>query len=230
MRRCVRRDHLDDVAVGIAGTRVGGIGVVANGGSGVDEAFGGDGLRASGGPSDGGFGGTGVTGLGGRGTIGGIGVRAFGGTADSNFGGDGLSAQGGKGTGTGFSGGNGIVSIRGVGINGATDGKAGVFGGNVDINKMDNTGGDLKVAGNLNVMGTKNFKIDHPLDPENKYLYHAAIESSEVLNLYSGNVTTNSNGDALVQLPDWFEALNKDFRYQLTVIGSFAQAIVADKI
>jgi trimeric autotransporter adhesin len=31
-------------------------------------------------------------------------------------------------------------------------------------------------------------------------------------------------------LPDWFEALNRDFRYQLTVIGQFAQAIVADEI
>jgi trimeric autotransporter adhesin len=34
----------------------------------------------------------------------------------------------------------------------------------------------------------------------------------------------------VVVLPDWFEALNRDFRYQLTVIGQFAQAIVAEKI
>src|SRR5205085_12400073 len=84
--------------------------------------------------------------------------------------------------------------------------------------------------GSLSVSGTKNFKIDHPLDPENKYLYHAAIESSEVLNIYSGNVTTDENGDATVFLPEWFEALNRDFRYQLTVIGSFNQAMVASKI
>ncbi len=88
----------------------------------------------------------------------------------------------------------------------------------------------VRIPGNLNVTGSKNFKIDHPLDPENKYLYHAAIESSEVLNLYSGNVTTDANGDAVVKLPDWFEAINRDFRYQLTVIGSFAQAIVARKV
>jgi len=31
-------------------------------------------------------------------------------------------------------------------------------------------------------------------------------------------------------LPDYFEALNGDFRYQLTVIGQFAQAIVAREI
>lgn len=34
----------------------------------------------------------------------------------------------------------------------------------------------------------------------------------------------------MVTLPDWFEALNRDFRYQLTVIGTFVQAIVAEKI
>jgi len=34
----------------------------------------------------------------------------------------------------------------------------------------------------------------------------------------------------MVQLPEWFEALNTDFRYQLTVIGQFAQAVVAHEI
>jgi hypothetical protein len=96
--------------------------------------------------------------------------------------------------------------------------RAGVFSGHVQI------------FGDLNASGTKNFKIDHPLDPANKYLYHAAIESSEVLNIYSGNITTDDNGDASVKLPEWFESLNRDFRYQLTVIGSFNQAIVANKI
>ena len=49
-------------------------------------------------------------------------------------------------------------------------------------------------------------------------------------NIYDGNVVTDNNGDATVELPDWFEALNRDFRYQLTVIGDFAQAIVSQKI
>lgn len=92
--------------------------------------------------------------------------------------------------------------------------------------------GTVEIFGNFNVGAgyTKNFKIDHPLDPENKYLYHAAIESSEVLNIYTGNVTTNENSDAVVTLPDWFEEVNRDFRYQLTVVGAFAQAIVGNKI
>jgi hypothetical protein len=212
------------------GSRFAGTGVIAVGGSGSDEAFGGTGVRAGGGKSEGGIGGDGVSAIGGTGNSGGAGVSAIGGRADLSFGGIGVVGQGGTGTGTGFSGGDGVAGFSGVGLNGATYGKAGLFGGDVEIFKVNNTGGNLKVAGNLNVSGTKNFKIDHPLDPENKYLVHAAIESSEVLNVYSGNVTTDANGDAVVQLPDWFEAINRDFRYQLTVIGSFNQAIVAGKI
>jgi len=89
--------------------------------------------------------------------------------------------------------------------------------------------GDISVSGAISA-GTKDFKIDHPLDPANKYLVHASVESSEMMNIYTGNVTTDAQGEAAVQLPDWFEALNTDFRYQLTVIGQFAQAIVARKI
>jgi len=96
--------------------------------------------------------------------------------------------------------------------------------------------GLVTVSGQLNcltdfwVYGSKHFLIDHPLDPENKLLAHAAVESSEVLNIYSGNVRTDTDGLAVVQLPNWFEALNTDFRYQLTVIGRFAQAIVEQEI
>ncbi len=66
----------------------------------------------------------------------------------------------------------------------------------------------------------KQFKIDHPLDPANKYLSHASVESSDMKNIYDGVVTLDSNGAATVTLPDWFEALNQDFRYQLTAIGA----------
>ena len=51
-----------------------------------------------------------------------------------------------------------------------------------------------------------------------------------MMNIYNGNVTTDAKGSAVVQLPEWFEALNRDFRYQLTVIGQFSQAIVASKV
>jgi hypothetical protein len=111
-----------------------------------------------------------------------------------------------------------------------------ILGGNLSapIASFDNNGStfhtDVTVSGSLSVSGSKNFKIDDPLDPANKYMYHASVESSEVMNMYTGNVSTDERGDAVVQLPAWFEALNRDFRYQLTVIGQFAQAIVAGKV
>jgi hypothetical protein len=51
-----------------------------------------------------------------------------------------------------------------------------------------------------------------------------------MMNVYNGNIETDANGYATVELPEYFESANKDFRYQLTVIGSFAQAIVKEKI
>jgi hypothetical protein len=80
--------------------------------------------------------------------------------------------------------------------------------------------GDVTVEGLLSVTGWKNFKIDHPLDPANKFLIHSCVESNELMNIYNGNVTLDANGEAVVMLPAWFEALNKEFRYQLTPIGA----------
>lgn len=62
--------------------------------------------------------------------------------------------------------------------------------------------------------------IDHPLDPTNKYLYHSSVESPEMKNVYDGVVVLDANGSASVDLPGWFDALNKDCRYQLTAIGA----------
>jgi hypothetical protein len=106
--------------------------------------------------------------------------------------------------------GDGIKVFAGTGI-------AGTFEGNVTV------------SGNLS-KSSGSFKIDHPLDPANKYLYHSFVESPDMMNIYNGNVTTDAEGNAAVQLPDWFEALNRDFRYQLTAIGQFSQAIVASKV
>ena len=97
--------------------------------------------------------------------------------------------------------------------------RAGLFDGNVGVK------GTLAVEGTLSVDGpivgkVKAFRIDYPLDPANKYLEHSSVESSEMINLYSGNVVLDGQGQAVIDLPEWFQALNKDFRYQLTALGA----------
>ena len=96
-------------------------------------------------------------------------------------------------------------------------------------------GDSVRVTGNMNVMGNiskggGSFKIDHPLNPENKYLYHSFVESPDMMNVYNGNIVTDMDGLATVKLPSYFMALNRDFRYQLTVIGTFAQAIIKEEV
>lgn len=90
--------------------------------------------------------------------------------------------------------------------------------------------GDLWVTGVAYKTGG-GFKIDHPLDPENKYLVHSFVESPDMKNVYDGVVSLDSHGEAVVELPDYFGVLNKDFRYQLTSIGAPGPNLyIAEKI
>jgi hypothetical protein len=89
--------------------------------------------------------------------------------------------------------------------------------------------GRVRVAGFLSKAAGA-FKIDHPLDPENKTLSHSFVESPDMMNIYNGIVTLGKDGSSEVTLPDWFEALNREFRYQLTCIGGFAPVYVAKKV
>ncbi|MGA7138397.1 MAG: hypothetical protein WBZ14_12030, partial [Terriglobales bacterium] len=179
-------------------------------------------------------------------------VAGFGFTAPSGSGDSGstaLAAHGGDGDpSTGLSsGGGGIVASGGTGGGaGGSDGIGGAFVGGGSYTGNDDAGGDgiysvtgSGYAGNffgdVQIVGTvynngSALKIDHPLDPANKYLYHSFVESPDMMNIYNGNVTTDAEGAAVVTLPEWFETLNRDFRYQLTVIGQFAQAIVGSKV
>jgi hypothetical protein len=190
-------------AQGVQGQSLGSTGV--EGDTATESAYGVYGNNVA---SGGGIGvyGTGFYGVSGAGTVG---VGAV-----SNAGNAGVYAQSGDGGwavdayNTGNS--TGVLA-------GSASGYAGFFNGNV------------AVEGNLSKSGGS-FKIDHPLDPANKYLYHSFVESPDMMNIYNGNVTTDAQGDAVVDLPEWFETLNRDFRYQLTVIGQFAQAMVASKI
>lgn len=89
--------------------------------------------------------------------------------------------------------------------------------------------GDVNVTGTL-FMPAKITKIDHPLDPENQNLLLSGIDSPEMLVKSSGNVTTDATGTAIVTLPAYFTAITASFRYQLTVIGEFAQAIIGQEV
>ncbi len=82
-------------------------------------------------------------------------------------------------------------------------------------------------SGDMGATGLKPFVIDHPLDPENKTLKHFAAEGPEPQNIYNGIATTDAQGNAWASLPDYFEEINRDFRYQLTVIDDGADFVIA---
>ena len=64
------------------------------------------------------------------------------------------------------------------------------------------------------------FKMDQPLDPANRYLYPSFLESPDRMNICSDNIAPDADGEAVVQLPAWFESLNREFRYQLIALGA----------
>ncbi len=128
---------------------------------------------------------------------------------------------------------SGLHTAGGNGVEGYSGYGAGIFGMFIDsggpLFPAGEFVGDVKVTGNLSKAGGS-FKIDHPLDPANKYLSHSFVESPDMMNIYNGNIITDANGRSTVQMPSYFEALNRDFRYQLTVIGQFAQVIVEQEV
>jgi hypothetical protein len=119
-------------------------------------------------------------------------------------------------------------SYSGIGVHGYSDSSYGMYGASssgVGVYGYSNSGyaayldGRVYIRGPLSKPGGS-FKIDHPLDPANKYLSHSFVESPDMKNVYDGVVVLDNKGEAVIDLPDWFAALNKDFRYQLTAIGA----------
>jgi hypothetical protein len=219
----------DDPSVetsGVAGTAVkatGGFSLIGKAGNGV---------VVTGGNSTGGEGGTAVEATGGHSTggTGGIGVKVVGGDSSGGAAGAGVEGIGGSstsgsaGAGGYFKGGDSTSGTAGSGIVAAAafstlQGKslAGEFRGDVWIN------------GRLTVGGSGS-QIDHPLDPEHRVLNHSFVESPEMLNVYNGTIILGDEGKALVQLPEWFEALNKEFCYQLTPIGVSTSLFIEEEI
>jgi hypothetical protein len=204
--------------------------ISGNGGQAASGGTAGTGISAYGGSSNGGSG------------SGGIGLYALGGTgtAEGDNSGPGIKAYGGNSNGGYSHSGPGIITTgdsnpNGAGAGDGIDAYGGLgnsYGGDGIYAEGDIAGffnGDVSVYGSLS-KSSGSFKIDHPLDPANKYLYHSFVESPDMMNIYNGNVITDGSGTVIVTMPAWFEALNADFRYQLTVIGQFAQAIVASEI
>ena len=97
------------------------------------------------------------------------------------------------------------------------------------------TGDCIYAAGNVRISGTLSktaglFLIDHPLDPKNKVLRHSFVESPDMKNIYDGIAALDRNGEAAISLPSYFEALNRDYRYQWTSIGGFAPVYIKEKV
>jgi hypothetical protein len=123
----------------------------------------------------------------------------------------------------------GILGVAGIGYTGVYGHSVGDTGLNYGVHGIADHdsayagyfSGRVHVTGDLSAGGAKSFKIDHPLDPANQYLYHFAVESPEVRNVYEGVATLDDNGAAEVQLPAYFSAINTDgYRYQLTPLGA----------
>lgn len=164
-------------------------------------------------------------------------------TAQSGVYGSNLRTTGGHGVyGIGFNGVVGETNYQaGFGVYGRnydaignfTQNSVGTYGnGYVGVWGDDNgTGGySIYSNGDFGAAGTKAFAIDHPLDPSHKYLKHYSIESNEVLNMYRGTIAFDANGEAVVTLPTYFDAINIDFSYQLTPIGGYAPLYIKEKI
>jgi hypothetical protein len=224
---------------GVFGSTSTGTGVYGNasnsGGVGVfGKSAGGNGVEGSS-PNGTAVYGNGIIGLSGQGNSGGSGVYGNSSTGVGVFGQSG-SNDAVYGTSTNGTGVHGVGAGFGMVAEGASYGIAAY--GSVGIYARPTTGntiaglfgGNVQIQGNL-TKSSGSFKIDHPLDPANKYLYHSFVESPDMKNIYDGTVALDENGEAVVEMPDYFNALNQDFRYQLTAVGAPAPNLyVAEKV
>jgi hypothetical protein len=160
--------------------------------------------------------------------IGGYGVRGFQTNTQSGYG---VLGQ------AGIAGGQG-VGVRGENVNaangsnaveGVTNGSgAGIFGQGTLAGLFN---GNVHITGNLTVDGTKaGFHIDDPRAPAQRTLSHTPVDTDRLSVQYTGNVRTGAGGRARVRLPSYAVAIAGDWRYQLTPIGSFGQAIIEHEV
>lgn len=134
----------------------------------------------------------------------------------SGYGVYGLASYSGSGTTYGVFGQSNSFSGRGVYGYASATGAYGVYG----YEPVSGLGYAVYANGDMGASGNKPFRIDHPQDPENKYLLHYAAESPEVINFYRGTVALDGAGEAVVELPPYFASINKDPSYTLTALGA----------
>ena len=121
------------------------------------------------------------------------------------------------------------TASSGIGVWGSHDGDGwGIYGTSVS-GLAGRFVGDVSIFGTISKSGGS-FKIDHPQDPANMTLSHSFVESPDMKNIYDGVAVLNNHGQAIVTLPSYFNALNQDFRYQLTCIGGFSPVYIAMEI
>jgi hypothetical protein len=161
----------------------------------------------------------GLTGIGVFGLSGGASANAMYGRATGQYG----TRVYGEGQG---SAGHGVVGVATA----ASGNAAGVYGTASDSSAYAGYfEGKVSVVGTLS-KSAGSFRIDHPLDPANKILQHSFVESPDMKNVYDGVVTADENGRAVVELPAWFDALNHEFRYQLTPLGGWTEAWIEQEV
>ena len=101
-------------------------------------------------------------------------------------------------------------------------------GGTAGANRVWSESRTMTFAAAHPTVGTKLGAHGSPLDAVDfqeqlwvqvDYRVHSFVESPDMMNIYNGNAILDESGEAWAELPEWFEALNRDFRYQLTCIG-----------
>jgi hypothetical protein len=121
-------------------------------------------------------------------------------------------------------------STDGAGVYGAAVANEGVNYGvyGETLSLVDGFG--VYSVGDSAATGLKLFQIDHPHDPANRMLNHFSAEGPEPYLVYRGTAILESNGTAVVQLPSYFQSINRDPHYQLTPIGAPASLYIAQEV
>jgi hypothetical protein len=122
------------------------------------------------------------------------------------------------------------LSDQGAGVSGMAASTMGVNYGVYGETASLTDGFGVYCVGDTAATGLKLFQIDHPLDPARRLLNHFSVEGPEPYLEYRGTAVCDEHGAAVVQLPAYFEAINRDPHYQLTPIGGPAMVYVAEEV